>query len=1307
MTRRGQSGGLLSISSFLRGEDREQVRAFSLRVASVREAASKEGLQSLYADPAETLKKYKDFNIAEVMADYKGQKLLWVRARAIDADVVNANGDYFSEEELLAEVEIKGEKIPAYKTFEGVPIYTNHKNDDIEEAKGKVVYAEWDADEKCVWTTFYIDEEAYPHIVRGIRMNYMSDVSMGCSVSSGTCSECGNVAQIEKEYCDCLKKFKGKKNDKGKKVYEKNHGIKFIELSVVGDGAFDTCAIEEIYDVDEILDHARSLDKKAEAIRASVMIAATVIPQDAAVRAAYNDCLRQITSTTNQAVRLAQTAGTLVGGQLMAGDGANQNATVSNILQFLGIDARAGLNVLDMLNLALNFLEVAVMNLFARKDNVDLSHVAKITKSMGDLQATMQDMIDDGVDTSGGGNKPLNQGNLGGQGQGGGGMQPGPHQSQQDYGPAGNVGRAIGPQAGAPPGGGGGGGMPTQPQAFMMPPMGMGGGAFASTGKSVLVWADRNPDAPREVYASRTSEVSKSGQPPSILKFGESLLGLADALGLPAPGTKMNTRAAENTVSNKRRDDHPTPRVDNTGGTLMDIFKRFANQYRTKKAAMVTVDFNVDDETGNRITLSSDGTVKAYRDGERVAWNPILTDEQIVALENDNGGDVADQLLRSFAANDHRSKRAAEWTPVTDDDVKEHMLEEKRKGTDDKVKEKMLEDPKAEEYQRKGTDKDVREVILEPKRTGTDDDVKEHLLEGGLYGRRGTDDDVKEHLLEDIRLGNPDEVIENQLEDVRDNYGPGTPNLVVSSTMEALGTAVVTARVTPDEIIEAARKLSEREDLAELIHLASRGSKRRERIAARREFHRVQGVELAAESAVLHSLGKAVNQEVFAADLAEAIRVAANDESKSLQRVTKFAREKMGDSTDLHPAAVRKTISRADHLRAALATQVENVEDTAVGREHLKAALFAFAMAADELDATPSEVVSAFNVVEPEALLAEVELARTAAATDARLTQRERTEFWGKARVASKKDVYEHVVGWMADYADTYSYSSRLIVEAAKKLASTPKVAVKLVKQMVKAAGREAAVQVTDEQSSVKRIICRTEDLGGLDAKSPDFQDQFRTKAVEILASNGYQVDPGTFSLTNLTVSENGDITAEVSTRFSKTFSAESNGSGTVNSLPVASADGMGGGEPPVPPTPEEASQPETIMTAAAREYRKSRREAILNKMTQRVAQMPGMGGAGGMGGAMADPTAGAGMGADPNGLGMSSLTVPTAAGAEPEGAEEAGEDAAPGEKKPWGTVCPQCGSNDVELANGEGNCKNCNAQLQYKFSVEVLLKNI
>ena len=72
---------------------------------------------------------------------------------------------------------------------------------------------------------------------------------------------------------------------------------------------------------------------------------------------------------------IAQTAGTLVGGQLLGG-GGSQNATVVKILQGLGIDPSSSLNILDLVNLALNFLEVAVLNLFSRKDNIDLSHVA-------------------------------------------------------------------------------------------------------------------------------------------------------------------------------------------------------------------------------------------------------------------------------------------------------------------------------------------------------------------------------------------------------------------------------------------------------------------------------------------------------------------------------------------------------------------------------------------------------------------------------------------------------------------------------------------------------------------------------------------------------------------------------------------------------------------------------------------------------------------------------------------------------------------------------------------------------------------
>jgi hypothetical protein len=114
----------------------------------------------------------------------------------------------------------------------------------------------------------------------------------------------------------------------------------------------------------------------------------------------------------------------------------------------------------------------------------------------------------------------------------------------------------------------------------------------------------------------------------------------------------------------------------------------------------------------------------------------------------------------------------------------------------------------------------------------------------------------------------------------------------------------------------------------------------------------------------------------------------------------------------------------------------------------------------------------------------------------------------------------------------------------------------------------------------------------------------------------------------------------------------------------------------------------------------------------ERTAQAaPGMGGAmgGGMGmppaapaGGGVDPLAGA---ADPMGGGFASMTVPSESGApgteavdNPANADDMSE---PGTKQPWGTVCPVCGSKNVSIANGEGECQSCGTQLKFKLMVE------
>ena len=117
----------------------------------------------------------------------------WVvfRTRAIDAGGSdktgeeyhgpNDNGDWFSEEELLAEDE---DGIKSFETFIGCPVFTNHKNDDVEQARGRIVNAFYDLTQHCVYVDGLIDAKAYPQLARGVKMGYISDTSMGALYES-------------------------------------------------------------------------------------------------------------------------------------------------------------------------------------------------------------------------------------------------------------------------------------------------------------------------------------------------------------------------------------------------------------------------------------------------------------------------------------------------------------------------------------------------------------------------------------------------------------------------------------------------------------------------------------------------------------------------------------------------------------------------------------------------------------------------------------------------------------------------------------------------------------------------------------------------------------------------------------------------------------------------------------------------------------------------------------------------------------------------------------------------------------------
>ena len=175
-------------------------------------------------------------------------EFLYVRVRAVTANIPNNNGDLFEEKELRR----------TFKTFINQRVFKNHKSDDVTNAVGRIIDAVWvddpkDSKHSYVECLLEIDRKKDPELVRGIEKGYISDCSMGARIEYSVCSCCGNKAHTEDEYCACVKKYKGqhfcpehkrKCGDEG--IYESNFGVEFFELSFVTDGADKQAIVKEV-----------------------------------------------------------------------------------------------------------------------------------------------------------------------------------------------------------------------------------------------------------------------------------------------------------------------------------------------------------------------------------------------------------------------------------------------------------------------------------------------------------------------------------------------------------------------------------------------------------------------------------------------------------------------------------------------------------------------------------------------------------------------------------------------------------------------------------------------------------------------------------------------------------------------------------------------------------------------------------------------------------------------------------------------------------------------------------------------------
>lgn len=296
---------------------------------------------------------------------------LYVKIFAIKEDEPNDNSDAFDKKELKKSAE----------TFIGVPIFTNHQNDDVENSRGECVHAWYDDKSEGIFIIARVDKIAYPKLARGIEEGYVKGTSMGCSVESSCCSICHNSARTADEYCSHIKEGKGRKKSgsfqckyhesknteheecpvcgckKGEtkhhkladqKVFEWNYGLKFIENSFVVNPACHTCGVTDLL-------HMPEVNKKVAELKESTK----------KLKEAYDNKVQKAASGT---------CSVKTGKEVKS----------------------AGLTELNMLKESINNIENVVKSMMSQKDHVDMDYVSDLVKAMAEMQDTIDELTEMG-----------------------------------------------------------------------------------------------------------------------------------------------------------------------------------------------------------------------------------------------------------------------------------------------------------------------------------------------------------------------------------------------------------------------------------------------------------------------------------------------------------------------------------------------------------------------------------------------------------------------------------------------------------------------------------------------------------------------------------------------------------------------------------------------------------------------------------------------------------------------------------------------------------------------------------------------
>jgi hypothetical protein len=713
---------------------------------------------------------------------------------------------------------------------------------------------------------------------------------------------------------------------------------------------------------------------------------------------------------------------------------------------------------------------------------------------------------------------------------------------------------------------------------------------------------------------------------------------------------------------------------------IMDHFKKIAQDLKKQNTATLAVDIKVDDNTGNRVVLSTEKGIKGYHNGKLTTWTPNLTDTQFAQLENGDGYRVAADLLKDFS----NTVRTAQKNQEIDTLI---VMDEYVSGarTDEHV---FIVDGIKNDH-RKDSGHTMQERIDARRHNKVEDSVMEELLSGQQTHKLVR---VVTELSNQAKKGLGHVPLEEMLHpDFGHSVVPGKE--IMCNVMDGVVKTCLATKQSPENVLGFLTKSASDKNFGKILKLARLGKEAREYDLIMNKFAQTdlqlkdevppvenpaltpETEEVPMEQKALEDVADTASEETTEGEIISALNVIKENFETAVEKLTEILDKMSPESMD-----------KEDEMKGALE------DEEMVDNDAMKGAVTGLSLAGDEMNATPDEMIGAVNNMSADDMASGIE--------EARLPNRAVARAKSLTRSASKKNINENIIGWLADVANQNNIPTEKIALAAKLFCSYKEAARGVLSKSIKT----SAIKVVDETTHSTTIYATLKDIGA-NVKDAAFNDKFRDFAVDLLSNSGYAVDPNTFALTDICVNEDGTVCGKVSTRATKTFNPEMPMDEIVSDSYIDPDRSMMSQEPEMGMGMEEVGEIfEPAMMVMSDSYKSMNRISRLQNLV-RIAQGLGLPGAPGTAGAPAAPAAPAedplgGMAGGAADLGVGSLT-----GTSPEmGLDDLGinESPEPGNKAPWGTICPQCGSKDIDVANGTGNCNSCQAQLTYKFIVEV-----